>query len=319
MNGARTCILHALLGAALVAFWLPGVAAAVDPTPAPSPTPTPTPRYELGLDSGKVTTVGETPPAGADGNAIVKFAGSFVFDGPLDFASSSVTIRALLDEVGGAGELFASAHGPILPVELFRKSGNDKTVTFVSPASARPTFRLTLRRKPGDLYLASLKVNRAAVPTDPEQCTGSPETTLLDTVLVIDDGHDLPVTVAGSIAWLCALDNDKLRIPTGAETPPDQNQAPRASLRTNLLTRETGQPSQVLLDGSDSSDADGTIASYTFQVALKASGQVVFGPATGATSFVVTTLPPGDYTASLVVTDNLGKASTPATRGLSIK
>src|SRR5262249_50761144 len=152
-------------------------------------------------------------------------------------------------------------------------------------------------------------------------CAGSPETTTLDAVLVFDDGTNPPATVAGSLNWVCILDQDKLRLPTGSEqTPPGGgNQAPRASVRTDLLTRTTGQPSVVLLDGANSSDNDGTIVSYTFQVTEHSSGQVVFGPVTGPVSTTTTTLPPGDYIAGLVVTDNLGASSSQATRTFSIK
>lgn len=327
MNGAKSYVIRALLGAALASGGLPGLAAAFPPpptptpTPSPTPTPTPTPRYELSVDSGKVTDVGVVPTPGVQGNSTVKLTGGFVFDGPIDFASSSVTIRALLDETAGAGELFKGFQGQsVLPTVLFRKSGNDDNVVFTSPDSARPSFRLALHRKENGVYQANLKISRATVPSDPTKCTGSPSTTLLDAVFVLDDGHNAPVTVAGIIEWVCVLDKDKLRIATGDEQPPPGNDgAPKASVRTNLLTRNTGQPSLVLLDGSSSSDSDGTIVSYTFSVTQKPSGAVVFGPSTGASSAITTTLPPGNYTAVLVVTDNLGNPSSPGTRSFSIK
>jgi hypothetical protein len=317
MNGAKSYVIRALLGAALLSTGLVRPAAAVLPTPVPSPTPS----YALTADRAKVTSVGVVPAAGEQGDAILKLTGSFVFDGALDLASSSVTIRALLDEIGGAGELLKGLGGSdALPAVLFRKSGNDSSVTYTSAGSARPSFRLALHRKPGGLYTANLRVNRATVSSDPTLCTGSPESTVLDTVLVIDDGHNPPATVAGSLAWVCVLDQDKLRLSASSDQPqPGLNQPPDASVRTNLLTRTTGQPSLVLLDGSNSRDADGTIVSYTFQVALHPSGQVVFGPLTGANPAITTTLPPGDYTVSLVVIDNLGAASQPDTRTVSIK
>src|SRR5262249_31409959 len=140
-------------------------------------------------------------------------------------------------------------------------------------------------------------------------------------VLLFSDGTSLPVTVAGDLPWQCNLDADRIRIreQSSGGGGAGGNKAPQASVRTDLLTRNTGQPSLVLLDGSNSSDADGTIASYAFQVAVKATGEVVFNPPASATSFVTTTLAPGDYVVSLVVTDDQGAASAPGTRTLSIK
>lgn len=329
MHGGRTYVLGVALGAALLAAApaRPAAAQLATPSPAPSPTPTaaptptPTPRHELGVESGKTTGVGVVPAAGEDGNAIVKLTGGFSFDGAIDFFSSSLTVRTLLRERGGAGELVRGFQGAgILPAVLVRKSGNANNVVFASPGSSRPSLRLTLRRKPEGLYLVNLKVSRATIPADPERCTGTPPATTLDLVLVLDDGSNEPVTVAGDVTWVCDLAADKLRVPEdGVEPPPGDNLPPKASIRTDLVTRETGQPSIVLLDGANSSDADGTIASYTFRVTEKPSGQTVFGPFVSAGAYAIATLPKGDYTAVLVVTDDKGLPSAPATRGLSIK
>lgn len=311
------------LGAAL-ALAMAGPALAVDPTPtpepSPTPTPSPTPRYELGSATGKVTSVGVAANPGEQGTAIVKLDGSFTFPGELDLSSSSVTVRSVLLENGGAGELLRGFQGAVLlPVELARRSGNDRTAIFTTPGSSRPSFRLSLRRKQDGRYLAGLRVSRATVPADPTLCTGSPATTVLDVALVVEDGQHEPVTVAGSAVWTCDLDNDKLRVRSGAEQPGGGgNQAPKASLRTNQITRNTGQPNQILLDGGGSSDADGTIVGYSFRVTSKPSGAVVFGPVDGTATSTTATLPPGDYTAVLVVTDDQGAVSTPATRGFSL-
>lgn len=308
---------------ALLAIATAAPALAVDPTPTPvgpTPTPTPTPRYELGSATGKVTSVGVAANPGEQGTAIVKLDGSFTFPGDLDLASSSVTLRTVLLEAGGAGELLRGFQGATaLPVELARTSGNERAAIFATPGSSRPSFRLSLRRKQDGRYLASLKVSRATVPADPTLCTGSPATTVLDVALVIDDGSNEPVTVAGSVVWTCDLDADKLRARSGAEQPGGGgNQAPKASVRTNQITRNTGQPNQALLDGANSSDADGTIVGYSFRVTSSPSGTVVFGPVDGAATSTIATLPPGDYTAVLVVTDDQGAVSAPATRGFSL-
>jgi hypothetical protein len=313
------------LGAALATMLhvAPATAQLATPTPTPVPTatPTPSPRYDFGAESGKVTGVGVAAASGEQGNAIVKLEGSFTYDGGLDFLTSSVTLRTVLRERGGALELLRGFQGStVVPAVLFRKSGNDNNVVFASPGALRPTIRLALRRKPDGVYLASLKVSRATIPADPILCAGSPATTVLDLVMVLDDGHHAPITVAGSVPWECNLGADKLRVPQGGDGDPGSggNEAPKASVRVNLLTRDTGMPSSVLLDGSGSTDSDGTIASSTFQVVTKPAGALAFGPVTGPAAFAMTTLPPGDYAAIVVVTDNLGAKSTPASRTFSI-
>jgi len=99
---------------------------------------------------------------------------------------------------------------------------------------------------------------------------------------------------------------------------PIANEAPKASLRTNQLTRATGQPNVILLDGSDSVDPDGTIAGYEFSISARDTGNVVFGPAATTSPTAEATLGPGDYVATLIVKDNLGALSEPATRGFTL-
>lgn len=93
----------------------------------------------------------------------------------------------------------------------------------------------------------------------------------------------------------------------------------KASVRINLLTRQTGQPSLVQLDGSHSTDSTGTIVTYTFSVARKSDGSLVYGPTASAQTQVTTTIAPGDYNAILTVTDNNNATSAPDTRGFSVK
>lgn len=337
MNTQLSNVVRFLLGAALVVAMMPGFARAgyPTPTPTPSPTPTPTPRYELGIVSGKASKVAAvpTPGPGESGGSLVKITGSFVHAGPTHLPSRQVTLRHLLDETAGAGELIEELQGGST-ITLNFDRGNDDGAIFTTPDRSRPNARLSLRRKPGGLYLVSLTLNRADIPSDPTECDGSPPTTTLGTEFVIEDvplpvlpGPPMPtptpvhaaITVAGSAAWKCVLDEDKLRVPTGSGGGGGVvNAAPKASVRTELLTRDTGEPSLVLLDGANSSDTDGTIVSYAFSVETT-RGVPVFALPAGAASTVSTVLAPGDYTAILVVTDDQGAVSAPGTRGFSIK
>jgi hypothetical protein len=93
----------------------------------------------------------------------------------------------------------------------------------------------------------------------------------------------------------------------------------KASIRINLVTRQSGQPSEVLLDGSQSTDSGGTINEYTFSVARTSDGGLVYGPTTTAQSSVTTSIAPGTYNAILTVQDDHGRISAPDTRGFSVK
>jgi hypothetical protein len=94
--------------------------------------------------------------------------------------------------------------------------------------------------------------------------------------------------------------------------PPAGNEPPTASLRVELLTRTTGEPDLVELDGRSSHDPDGTIVRYLFD---SGDGRVHDGPEATARFVYV----PGDYRAGLAVFDDQGAASATVTRGFSVK
>ncbi|MGI8635994.1 MAG: PKD domain-containing protein, partial [Segetibacter sp.] len=69
--------------------------------------------------------------------------------------------------------------------------------------------------------------------------------------------------------------------------------------------------SSATLDGSASSDADGTIASYRWSE-TSGPNTATFSPNAAAQKPVVSGLVAGTYVFSLVVTDNLGAVSSPS-------
>jgi K319L-like, PKD domain len=279
-----------------------------------------TPAASGEIGSGKATRVGDVPPVGSNGDAIVGISARFAPAADIDLSALSLTISSLLNEsdAGGAGELVEGTEGAALvPLTLAPRAGARATsAIFTTPGSVRPSVRVSVRRRSDGTYQMSLKVNRATIPVGPALCAGDPMTTTLTTEISFGDGVNPPVFgEAFSTAWICGT--GRLRVAPPAPKPTPVPGAPIARLKVNQVTRQTGEPNLVELDGSASSDPDGTVDSYSFSVLDVASQTVVFGPSTGATDTVETTLPPGDYRGSLTVTDNDGKVST-ATRGFRL-
>lgn len=99
------------------------------------------------------------------------------------------------------------------------------------------------------------------------------------------------------------------------------NKPPKASLKTELLTRNTGLPDEVQLDARKSNGRGAPIDTYTFVVTKRKSGEVVFTESLVgvpvAAAVVVVTLPPGDYEGTVEVSSLLG--SDTAKRRFSVK
>jgi len=271
--------------------------------------------------TGKATRVGDVPPVGTDDDAIVSIGARFASASAIDLSTAKLTISSLLKEgaAGGAGELVQGTGGAALvPLTLSPRIGSrDSSAIFVTAGTLRPSVRAAVRRRADGTYQLNLKVSRATIPTSPALCSGDPSTTSLTTTISFGDGVNPPVlTKTFDTAWLCS--SGRLRVAPPGPAPTPVPGIPVAKLRVEQITRESGEPNLVELDGSSSSDSDGTIASYTFSVVNLDTDVVVFGPSTVATATVETTLPPGDYRASLTVKDNDNKVSATASRGFTL-
>jgi hypothetical protein len=96
------------------------------------------------------------------------------------------------------------------------------------------------------------------------------------------------------------------------------NRPPQAKLRVTALQPGSGATTVMQLDGTKSSDKDGTLVSYRFAVVDRKSGAVVYGPVTGTTAVVQVPLAAGQYAGRLTVTDNAG-ATAQTTRNFVVK
>jgi poly(3-hydroxybutyrate) depolymerase len=102
-----------------------------------------------------------------------------------------------------------------------------------------------------------------------------------------------------------ASDSDTVTVTVNA-APPPPNQAPVANAGADITI--TLPTNGALLDGSASSDADGSISSYSWS---KISGPAQFNIANGASASTnVNNLVQGTYSFRLVVTDNNGSTSS---------
>ena len=89
-----------------------------------------------------------------------------------------------------------------------------------------------------------------------------------------------------------------------------------------LLTRETGEPDIVEVDGTGSEAGTSNIVAWDFRVVDSETDEVVFDPPPSGNALEVTPDPglfPADYTASLVVVDALGQVSNVDDRNFSVK
>jgi hypothetical protein len=156
-----------------------------------------------------------------------------------------------------------------------------------------------------------VKVNRIPIATVPLLCPSFGQVdsvTEIETRFTVDDGQNEPFVFAATGLWRCATGGTLRMRAVDSSSPPgggSEPRAPEASLGIQILSEPAGL---VRLDGARSSDRDGVITTWRFDVRDR-HGLVVFGPLSGAASSVDATLAPGAYVAHLGVTDNQGLTS----------
>ena len=303
---------------------------------------------------GKATRVGDGPPgAGQNGDSVVGLSARFDDGGALhDLSKLKLTIATILNEKAalptptpapspaptvtpahtptpvvtptptpnpGADDLVRNADGSTalaIALGLPRAGASEKSAIYLSNGPDRPSFRAAVRRLADGTMQINIKVNRGSIPNGPEMCSGDPSKTDLATIISFADAAGTTVFSKTFIQpWLCG---STLHAVTGGPRPTPIPGVPEANLKTNQITRVTGQPNVVRLDGSGSSDSDGTIVEYTFSVVDKSSHAVVVPATAQAGATLDVTLPPGDYQGSLTVKDNDGKVSKVAGRGFTL-
>lgn len=200
---------------------------------------------------------------------------------------------------------------------------------FDTPWSFRPQFRFKAEIRPNKGLLEfRLKVDRALARDRPKLCSDEKRpTTNLTLSFTFDDGINFPVTVEGVHPWECTKTGryhmrSRSREPRRASDEPEldsevefpvprrprgNNELPKANLRVEKIDDAT-----IELDGTRSTDRDGTIVQYVFE---SGDGQVQEGPEATAEFFYE----PGEYVASLRVVDDDGAGSRTETRRFSVR
>jgi hypothetical protein len=263
---------------------------------------------------GSASRVGVAPESG-DGNAQVRFQAYLFSDVPVDLSAVTLTIEALLEDAGG--ELVKGTGGrAVLPITLLpRSDAIPERGVYESSSASRPTLWARLKQRPGRLQLR-IRVDRAIIPVHP--CPSGGTVSLGTAFRINPAAGGSPLAVFSLQEWSCSA--SQLRssasvgssVSGGGDLPPapGENRAPTARLVAEAITRNTGEPDLIELDGTGSEDPDGTIVRYVFD---SGDGRRQDGPSPRA-QFVYQ---PGDYRAALTVFDDRGAASAPVTRGFS--
>jgi hypothetical protein len=163
--------------------------------------------------SGKVSRIGT--PTGS-----LKFSGHFALSQPLDLGAATVTLKNVLNEFGGAGELLSAQSSP--PALVARHGSSAQSAVFETPAGQDPTVRLELKIKKSSLDV-DLRLDRALI-HPPVGCAGDGQTELQNVGLSIDDGKNASVTVLPLHRWTCRTDKTgaitELELVEPLTTPP---------------------------------------------------------------------------------------------------
>ncbi|HEV8437730.1 MAG TPA: SBBP repeat-containing protein [Methylomirabilota bacterium] len=151
---------------------------------------------------GSATAVG----AGTD-SASIRLQAQFTATDAVSLDQATLTLEALLDEVGGAGELVKGGGGAVLlPLLLTARAGGKPTdAIYQTPSGVRPVVwaEVKIRDPKTGLMEAYIKLDRATIPIGPASCAGSPATTRLRTSFSVQSNGGAPVGVDLTLPWRC--------------------------------------------------------------------------------------------------------------------
>lgn len=236
--------------------------------------------------------------------------------GSIDLTSASLSVKDILRDSDGTS-LVSSHEAETL---MATRGSRSHKATFRGGPRSSAKAQVTLREGRIDL---KLKLDRLTI-DPPKACLDGGEVADLESSLTVifANGDTLPLRI--SLPWRC---KPMRACETCMEIRADfrssngsgggQNGAPRASIRTNNLTREREKLNWIELDARGSRDVDGTLTKYVFRVVSEKTGEVLSAPAARNAPRSFVELSPGLYRVAVTVTDDQGNTATD-TRRLSI-
>jgi hypothetical protein len=254
-----------------------------------------------------INDVGVTPRPGGEADGRVKLYGRFTYGTRLlDLASATITLEALLDELGAgaAGELTSRGDGsPVLPLQVTaRKGGRRFQALYETLGAARPSVKFEIKRRPrnGNDYYFLLIVKGIGILKFPRLCLDvngeiTKALTTMEMRYTIDDGVEPAVLVRARGNFRCGP-TDLTRKSSGHNS--NLQNAPSASvLMRRSIARPALPPRRHRICRSRRHDHQ-----LQFTIVDDRSGAHVqpSRPVRAADVFAA----PGDYVARLTVTDD---------------
>ncbi|HXJ80285.1 MAG TPA: hypothetical protein VMS64_16590, partial [Candidatus Methylomirabilis sp.] len=149
-------------------------------------------------------------------NGSVRITGRFTAPSAIQLDKATVTIKDLLDELGGAGELSERpGGGALLPLLLSASKGSKpNAATYQTDQGTSPSVSVDIRyiglNQPQLSSVQSkqpmqftIVVDHDSMPNGPQECAGNPLVANLQTSFTIDDGSGNPVAVGALLPWKC--------------------------------------------------------------------------------------------------------------------
>jgi hypothetical protein len=159
---------------------------------------------------------------GTTAQSQIDIAWNFTYNGTINLATASLTVKNLLTEVGGAGEL---VNGVPLTLVAGGQGTPDEGFYFTSPAGAKPAYRFTVKNQDPQqgTWTAHLKVDFGTMGKNPQLCAGNGNTfttSMFTSFWITPSGGGSPITVSTTQPWRCLdLENGNPADPDTLRTP----------------------------------------------------------------------------------------------------
>ncbi len=246
----------------------------------------------------------------------------------LDLSSGvQVFIDAGLAEPGGESLLTIDGINLTTTALQARPGARDDRAIFSIPGRNSSGARVTVRWSEDDLRV-ELKVGRALI-APPAACLAGETEAALTTTVVLDAPGVGREEIRASRTWQCsalrqcddACWNLRARWRSQGDSSGgssgDGGRPPSANLRFENLTRDRDALNWIRLDARGSESRDGEIIRYRYLIRGRASQERILSPGATTTPVAYVLLSPGDYEATVTVTDDQGRRDT-ETRRLSV-